>query len=495
LPVNHHADFHYRCKNTGITFKRSVIAAIVFSSMLAGCAPPSQLMLEADSHAPEHWAGQPESIPEVQASALDMWLEDLNSPTLKSLVNEGLTQSPTLRSAKAELDQAYYSLIGTRSDRFPLVSLSVGTEQVESENSSTSASLGISWDPDIWGALSAAQKKAQLDYAQADANYRHARLTLVQSIANAWFDLCESQMLLDLYQQQASNLEDDLKTIEEGYRLGLYDALDLYLAKNDVNAQLAQVKQTDQSLLEARRDLEQLVGRYPQGTYSQINELPVLPAITINTLPSEMVAQRPDLNAAWLSVLSADQALAVAYRNRFPKFELSGRFGGSSDSLSTLVDSGLMAWTLGASLAYTVFDAGNLKADQQSAQANRVALENSYLNDLYTAFKEVENALSAQETLNDQYALYEAAKENALQAEALSFEQYQRGLEEYTTVLEAQRRSISSQTNLISVKKSLLQNRVNLVVALGATPEQFKAFYPTLVTPLTPESQEGINPP
>jgi multidrug efflux system outer membrane protein len=475
--------------------KRFLFLAVT-SLILAGCSAPSKMTMQADDVAPKQWVAQPESLPEQQATPLENWLDQLESPALKTLIEEGVKHSPTLKAAKAELDQSYYSLIGARADRFPLVSLSLSGDRPESSDSSVSLSTSISWNPDIWGALSAAQKKAQLDYASAEATYRYERLTLIQSIANAWFDLSEAQMLLDLYQKQASNLESDLKTIEEGYRLGLYEALDLYLAKNDVNAQLAQVKQSEQSVLEAKRELEQLVGRYPEGALAGGSDLPVLPALSINTLPAQVISERPDLNAAWLNVLAADQSLAVAYRNRFPSFQLTGRYGGSSDSLSSVVDSGVMAWTLGASLAYTVFDAGNLKAQQQSAESNRVALENNYLNDVFGAFKEVENALSAQETLNHQYALYEAAKENALQAEDLSFEQYQRGLEEYTTVLEAQRRSISSQTNLISVKKSLLQNRINLAVALGATPELFEDAYPDMNSSTVETSlQEGTEQP
>lgn len=80
---------------------------------------------------------------------------------------------------------------------------------------------------------------------------------------------------------------------------------------------------------------------------------------------------------------------------------------------------------------------------------------------------EVENALSDGAALRQQHERYLAAQENAIQAEQLAFERYQRGLEEFTTVLEAQRRSLDAQSNVIELRRALLENRIDLALALG----------------------------
>ncbi|MGB0732918.1 MAG: TolC family protein, partial [Pontibacterium sp.] len=151
----------------------------------------------------------------------------------------------------------------------------------------------------------------------------------------------------------------------------------------------------------------------------------------------------------------------------FPSFSLSAGYGGSSDQLIDIVSAGTLVWTLGASLAADLFDGGEKEALQNQAAADRTAAESTYLNALYTAFSEVEDALSNRITIEERLAAYESARENAERAESLAFERYQRGLEDYDTVLTAQRRLLDAQSSLISLQREGLVNFLNLNVALG----------------------------
>ena len=93
--------------------------------------------------------------------------------------------------------------------------------------------------------------------------------------------------------------------------------------------------------------------------------------------------------------------------------------------------------------------------------------EKQYLQQVYQAFADVENSVSERESLNQQYSFYLKAQENAIAAEKLSFDQYLRGLVTYTTVLESQRRSFDAQTTVIQLTNQLLQNRIEIYLALG----------------------------
>ncbi len=99
--------------------------------------------------------------------------------------------------------------------------------------------------------------------------------------------------------------------------------------------------------------------------------------------------------------------------------------------------------------------------------AARAEQEQLWLEAVYAALTEVENALSARQSLQRRYQLYLRAEENAVNAERLSFQQYRHGLEDLTTVLEAERRSVDAQTNVINLRLQLLQNRIELYRALG----------------------------
>lgn len=437
---------------------------------MAGCAAPESRTIDQTTQVPEQWRADQADGPRAQADSPG-WLAGFNDASLEALVQEAMDNNPDLGAARARAEQAYQAVVIAGADRYPGVGLSYDLSRPESGTTSFSLAAGFSWDVDIWGELSARQRQAQLEYASAEADLKQSRETLAADISRAWFRVQETQLLLDLFRERSDNLKSDLAVIESGYRQGLYEALDLYLARNDLNAQLATVSEQALALAESQRELERLLGRYPAAALSSEQSLPVLETAVPLVLPSEMVVQRSDLQSSWLSLLAADEGLAAAHRARFPSFSLNADYGGSSDDLSELVSSGNLAWLLGASLTQPLFDAGRLRAQQDQQQARRQELEFNYLSDLYSAFSEVENALDARDALAERYRLYLSAEENALQAEQLAFERYQRGLEEFTTVLESQRRSLDAQTSVIQLRRSLLENRVALAVALGGSFE------------------------
>jgi len=459
---------------------RLLFGAIV--SLIVGCSAPQPMSIDPSVLTPENWSANEvlsENLADESVSVTsDVFSRHkteeqlanyfgLHTPELLTLVQEGLAHNPALAAAQEKVMQSELALRATRADRFPLISLATDMTRPESNESTFSINANVSWSIDLWGELSAAQRQAQLEYASAIANFKQERMTLIANTYRQWFQLQESQLLVTLYQERTQSVQGDLEVMESGYLNGLYEALDLYLARNDANAQIAKLSEQEQTLKETQRGLEQLLGRYPKAMIGADEALPLTPMLSQVPLPSSIIQQRPDLQASWLSLLAADQALAVAHRARFPHLSLTGRYGGSSDVLSDLVNRSNLAWSLGASLAATLFDAGQLEANQSLKASQRRGLEQSYLNDLYTAFAEVENSLSAESSLRQQYALYREAQANAVHAESLSFERYQRGLEDYNTVLEAQRRSLDAQTTIIGLRRSLLQNRVDLMVALG----------------------------
>ncbi|SEG47882.1 efflux transporter outer membrane subunit [Marinobacterium lutimaris] len=449
----------------------SALGLLVAVSVIlaAGCAAPESLSIDQTTEVPSGW--QSEQAADAVAEQLESpgWLAGFDDERLELLVLEAMVHNPDLAAARARVEQAHQAVVITGADRYPGLGLSYDLNRPESGATSFSLAAGFSWDVDIWGELSARQRQAQLEYASAEAELKQSRETLAADISRAWFRVQETQLLLKLFRERSDNLKSDLAVIESGYRQGLYEALDLYLARNDLNAQLATVEEQALALAEAKRTLEQLLGRYPAAALSSEETLPVLETELPLVLPSEMVVRRPDLQVSWLNLLAADEGLAAAHRARFPGFSLSAEYGGSSDDLSELVSSGNLAWLLGASLTQPLFDAGRLRAQQDQQLARRQELEQNYLSNLYTAFSEVENALDGRGALAERYRLYLNAEENALQAEQLAFERYQRGLEEFTTVLESQRRSLDAQTNVIQLRRSLLENRVALAVALGGS--------------------------
>ena len=160
-------------------------------------------------------------------------------------------------------------------------------------------------------------------------------------------------------------------------------------------------------------------------------------------------------------------ALAAAHKARFPSLRLVGGPSRTSQELSDFLDGSAIAWSLLASLTQPIYQGGRLKASEERARQRVVQAEKQYLDLVYQAFAEVENAISRDVSLQGRYDAIARAEGAAAAAYELSFEQYQRGLVSYATVLESQRRAFDSQTTLIDLSNQLLQNRITLYTALG----------------------------
>ena len=258
--------------------------------------------------------------------------------------------------------------------------------------------------------------------------------------------------------------------IQSSYRLGLNDALDVYLTQNDVSQESARVAQQQQVLLEKKRQLELLIGEYPDGEFSKQVQFPTLNQDITFGAPAQLLTQRYDILTSWYQLLGLDAGLAVAHKQRFPKISLFARTGDSSEELHQLLDGSSLAWSLIGNLTLPLFDAGRLASLEEQARLAVQQQEQYYLNDIYQAFADVENNIANSRALKERFQHLTLAGQNALTAEKLSFDQYLRGLVSYTTVLESQRRAFDAQNSLIQITNQLLQNRIALYVSLGGSP-------------------------
>ena len=320
---------------------------------------------------------------------------------------------------------------------------------------------------DIWGKLSDSHQQTALLYSQQAYQLAQFRSDLVRNVISAWFNVVESRQQLTLNQLRLSNAQQNLDIIESGYESGLNAALDVYLTRNEVANERARVASQENTLSQRIRALELLLGQYPAAAMAVSDqEIPALNDITRLGLPSELLARKPSLQASWMSVLAKDAEVAFRYKQRFPSLTLSTSAGTSSDDLSDLLSSDI-AWSLIGNLTAPLFEAGRLKANEQKARFELQQTEQAYLETLFDAFSQVESALTADTSLTTNYLANIEAAENATFAESLSFEQYQKGLVSYTTVLDAQARAFNAQSAVIQLKYQLFENRLQLFSALG----------------------------
>ncbi|TMO40972.1 MULTISPECIES: efflux transporter outer membrane subunit [unclassified Pseudoalteromonas] len=402
----------------------------------------------------------------------DNWLQQLKDPQVFNLVEQALAHNQAILQAGYDVAIKKQQLIAAGADLWPSLDLSTRASRSEdnrpvSYNNASSASLELSYEVDLWGKLSASERQANLEYLAEKATFSQSKQQLVADVVSGWFDVITNHKLLELYKQREQNAEKNLDIIESGYRQGLNEALDVYLARNELNTERSNIAAQQATLTKSIRDLERLTGQYPAGALSVSADLPLLENTIPLGLPSELITRKPALMASWYQLLSTDAGLAYAHKQRFPSLNLSASISDSTDRVSDLFSPSSLAWSLIGSISMPLFEGGRLKANEEQARLSVKRQEQAYLATLYDAFNEVETAISQEQALKVRYEKTLEAQENAIAAERLSFEQYQSGLVTYTTVLDAQDRSFNAQSSVIELKNQLIKNRINLHIALG----------------------------
>ena len=387
------------------------------------------------------------------------------------MVEKAIKANRTLAQEAAAVRLAEQNVRISDSTLWPNLGLSLSTQRDDTGmGSATQSGLSLTagYEVDLWGRLNAVQQQSQIDLARQKASYREAERTLVRDVVNAGFDASSATQLLGLLNQRFTNLTESLDVIERGYRSGLNDALDVYLSRNTLELERAGIANQQQIHFESLTRLELLLGDYPAAKLAVSANLQSLHLDPIAAgIPANLLSRRSDIQQAWLELLSADAGVAIAHRNRFPALNLSGSLSDSSQELDQLLDGGSLMWRVAASLIQPLFQGGRLAALEEQAKIRLEQREKRYLEVVFRALAEVENALSREQALNARYEAFVRAEQNAGSALELAFDQYQRGLAPYTTVLESQRRAFDAQTTLIQLQNQQLKNRVNLLLALG----------------------------
>jgi len=455
-----------------------VIAMFSFSWLLMSCSSTTGRTNDSKEIVyPENWQTiqSPQLSPVINNN--DNWVAAFNDKQLLSLVDKAIKHNRILKTQRITVELAEQKAIVSGASRLPALNLNQGNSRRKSVSNvvpqyqnSADIELELSIELDIWGKLSDQQTQATLNFAAANSTYEHQKISLIAEVSSAWFNVIEAKELLSLYQERASNLSNNLEMIQASYRLGLNDALDVYLTQNDVSRESARVAEQQQLLLIKKRQLELLIGEYPDGKFTYQVSFPSLSDDIAFGVPSQLLTKRHDILTSWYQLLALDAGLAVAHKQRFPKISLIARSGDSSDELQNLLDGGSLAWSLIGNLTLPLFDAGRLEALEEQARLSVQQQEQYYLNDIYQAFADVENNIANNTALKQRYEHLTLAGQNASTAEKLSFDQYLRGLVSYTTVLESQRRAFDAQNSLIQLTNQLLQNRISLYVSLGGSP-------------------------
>ncbi|MGE0804554.1 MAG: efflux transporter outer membrane subunit [Burkholderiaceae bacterium] len=447
---------------------RGALAAAA-AAVLAGCAV-TEPVTRPELPMPTAWNEPETAVSGATAPVTRDWWRSFGSAQLGLLIDEALSGSPDLRIAAERVRQAELQLRNTGASLLPAVSASGGSSARRANgdgSESTSASLGISYELDLWGRLAANVDAAQASLAGSRYDFETARLSLSAAVASAWFQLAALEERLRIARENLAIAERVLTIVDVRYRNGVASALDVSRQQTTVLSQRASLLPLQTQLSQTRSALAILLGRAPQDFSVSNDALFVLGIPSISAgLPSELLTRRPDLASVEAQLAAADANVAAARAALLPSVQLSGSSGLASSALLSLSNP-VFSVGLAASIAQTLFDGGRLRNQVEAVQSRRRELVESYRKAVLTALKEVEDALSNASRNARQEASQTAIIGEAQRTLQLAELRYREGAEELLSVLDAQRTLFQAQDQLAQIRQARLASALDLFKALG----------------------------
>ncbi len=383
-----------------------------------------------------------------------------------------------LQAAAARLEEAGFNTRSARAGLFPSVTANGGGSRSQTNSAGGgvnfgsiiterySASLDAQWEVDVWGGIRAGVRAADANFDATAGDYEAAKQSIAAQTAQAYFDLIAATRFQNLTQRQLDSFQSTFDLVNRRFELGTADLGALDLARTDVEAAKAAIQGQKNNRDQAARNLAVLTGSYPDAGRSA-NTWPSLKRGVAAGVPSTLLMERPDVFAAYQRILAADANVKVAHADLFPSFGLTASGGRQSSKLSDLSNSDFNVWSIAANLSGPVIDGGRRRGELGAANARAKQALANYRSTVLNAFREVENGLGSELYLKKQEEATADALDAARSAEERSLRNYEAGLVEILTVLEATRRRFSAEESLINLTNLRYQNRVALALALG----------------------------
>ena len=460
--------------------------ALLSAAVLAGCAmtPPAQPDVQGVV-APV--IGQAQTPADATQKALDeaQALAWVQHPGLRQTIAQALTYNRDLRTALFNIERARAQYGITSAAQLPTVAANAQGSRARtpgdlsaSGNPTTSsqvtAQLAItSFELDFWGRVRNLNEAALQQFLQSEANQQNVRITLVADVANAWLNLAANQSRLRLAQDTLAGREKAYQLTERIFELGATNGLVLAQNRTTVETARGDVAAFTAQVAKDRNALVLLVGNglsadwLPTADTLQGTAAPTALLQRPATIESNVLLSRPDVRASELNLRAVSANVAAARAALFPTISLTTSVGTGSRELEGLFGSGNGSWSFAPQIRLPIFDGGAGRAAVNVAQANRDIAISQYEKAIQTAFREASDALAEREQWQARLNAQEAVVAANAQAFNLSEARFTSGVDNYLTVLDAQRSLYAAQQALIALRLSEQANRIALWKVLG----------------------------
>lgn len=456
-----------------------VVSTLLAAAVLAGCAIGPDYKRPPVGN-PQTFRGQ--ATAEAVSFADAPWWEAFGDPILKNLIQEALRNNYDVRIAAARVLEARANLGVARSDLFPSFDYGAGVSRskvgpgiqgrpggpVPNATTFYSATMSASWEIDIWGRVRRLNEAARATLFATEDARRAVWLTLVSDLTQAYFELLALDIQLQIALDSTQAYQTTYNLFLDRFNAGVASKLETSRALGALGDAQATVPQLQSGIVAKENQISILLGKAPapiprgQPMYDQ-RVVPTVPA----GLPSTLLERRPDLRQAEHQLVAANARIGAAKAEFFPKLSLTALFGTASPELSALTGGAATIWAVGGIVGGPLFNAGRTLGFYRAAIAQWEQARLQYEAAVLTALREVSDALTTLERLNEAEVGQNTAVHALAEAVDHATARYQQGLANYFEVLEAQQQLYPAQTALAQIRRNRLVSYVQLYKALG----------------------------
>jgi len=457
---------------------------------VSGCKTPKLLKKDVNETVPERYSDSAQDTTNTASSVA--WQEYFSDPNLNALIDTALSNNQELNITLQEIQISQYEIRVRKGDILPSVGLGAGAgvEKVgrytsQGANDATTDimpgkefpdplqdyMLGAyaTWEVDIWHKLRNSKKSAMTRYLASIEGKNFMVTNLISEIANSYYELLALDNQLAIVQQNIeiqNNAYEIVKYQKEAARV-------TELAVRRFQAQVLNTKSLQfgiqQNIIEIENRINFLVGRFPQRVERDVNAFGNLIPKSINAgIPSQLLANRPDIRQAELELAASKIDINVAKADFYPSLEIKAGLGFNAFNPSYIFTSPQsLIYSLTGELVAPLINRNAIKARYMTANAKQIQAIYNYEKTILNAYIEVANQLSNINNLENTYALKSQEVDALTQSVDISNELFNSARADYMEVLLTQRDALESRFDLVETKMKQMNAKVNIYQALG----------------------------
>ncbi|MDN4013726.1 efflux transporter outer membrane subunit [Chryseobacterium gambrini] len=474
-------------------YNKRYIAAIALSLVLAGCKAPMATVVkdEVKENIPQNFNQQDQGDANNN-SGTTPWRQFFTDPNLVVLIETALKNNQELMITLQEIEIAKSGVLAKKGRLTPTVSAGVGagvkkagrytsegagdaTTEIEPGKEmpdplgNFEGGLMANWEVDIWKKLRTEKESAVAHYLSTVEGKNFVLSNLIEEVANNYYELLALDNQLDIIQQYTKLQQRAL----EISKIQKEAAAATELAVKKFEAELAKSKASEftirQEITEKENEINALCGRFPQPIVrSKGDFMAMIPQTVYTGIPSQLLANRPDIKQAELELKSSKLDVEAARKEFYPSLEISATLGLEAFKPSYLVKlPESMAASLVGELAGPLINKSAIKANFQTADARQIQALYEYDKTILNAYLDVANLMSKVKNI-DQYYKLKSEETQALEKSIdIANQLFKNSRADYLEVLLNQRDALDAKMELVEAKQKQLSTVVDIYKSLG----------------------------